>query len=89
MLLLCSLCEFLFFSDLPKIRFTPDLCLFSPHHVVRNWPQFAIVALNGLLYLRNRSALAVNCCVIIHCLEVSCKEGQITSTRANDLSSYN
>ena len=35
--------------------------------------------------LRNRSALAVNCCVIIHCLEVSCKEDQITS----DLSSYN
>ena len=25
-------------------------------------------------YLRNRSALAVNCCVIIHCLEVSCKD---------------
>ena len=29
-------------------------------------------------YLRNRLALAVNCCVIIHCLEVSCKD-QITS----------
>ena len=28
--------------------------------------------------LRNRSALAVNCCIIIHCLEVSCKEDQIT-----------
>ena len=28
-------------------------------------------------YLRNRSALAVNCCVIINCLEVSCKEDQI------------
>ena len=27
-------------------------------------------------YLRNRSALAVNCEVIIHCLEVSCKEDQ-------------
>ena len=27
----------------------------------------------------NRSALAVNCCVIIHCLEVSCKEDQIMS----------
>ena len=35
--------------------------------------------------LRNRSALAVNCCIIIHCLEVICKEDQITS----DLSSYN
>ena len=32
-------------------------------------------------YLRNRSALAVNCCVIIHCLEVSCKECQITSAQ--------
>ena len=30
-------------------------------------------------YLRNRSAPAVNCWVIIHCLEVSCKEDQITS----------
>ena len=28
--------------------------------------------------LRNRSALAVICSVIIHCLEVSCKEDQIT-----------
>ena len=26
-------------------------------------------------------ALAVNCCVIIHCLEVSCKEDQITSVQ--------
>ena len=32
-------------------------------------------------YLRNVSALAVNCCVIMHCLEVSCKEDQITSTQ--------
>ena len=30
-------------------------------------------------YLRNRSALAVNCFVIIHCLEISCNEDQITS----------
>ena len=30
-------------------------------------------------HLRNRSAPAVNCWVIIHCLEVSCKEDQITS----------
>ena len=29
--------------------------------------------------LRNRSALAVNYCVIIHCLKVSCKDNQITS----------
>ena len=33
------------------------------------------------IYLRNRSALAVNCCIIIHCLEVSCKEDQITSAQ--------
>ena len=26
-------------------------------------------------------ALAVNCCVIIHCLEVGCKEDQITSVQ--------
>ena len=32
---------------------------------------------NRIFNLRNRSALAVNCCVIIHCLEVSCKEDQI------------
>ena len=34
-----------------------------------------------LVYLRNRSAPIVNCCVIIHCLEVSCKEDQITSAQ--------
>ena len=33
------------------------------------------------LYLRNRSALAVSCCVIIHCIEVSCEGDQITSTQ--------
>ena len=33
------------------------------------------------LCLRNRSAPAVNCWVIIHCLEVSCKEDQITSAQ--------
>ena len=32
-------------------------------------------------YLRNRSALAVNCWVIIHCLEVSCKGDHITSAK--------
>ena len=32
-------------------------------------------------YLRNRSAPAENCWVIIHCLEVSCKEDQITSAQ--------
>ena len=33
------------------------------------------------LYLRNRSALAVNCCIIIHGFDVSCKEDQITSDK--------
>ena len=28
-------------------------------------------------YLRYRSALAVTCYIIIHCMEVSCKEDQI------------
>ena len=37
--------------------------------------------------LRNRSALAVNGWVIIHCLELSWTKDQIT--RASDLSSYN
>ena len=35
----------------------------------------------SMYYLRNRSAPAVNCWVIIHCLEVSCKEDQITSAQ--------
>ena len=34
-----------------------------------------------ILQLRNRSVLAMNCCVIIHCVEVSCKEDQITSAQ--------
>ena len=33
------------------------------------------------VYLRNRSAPAVNCWVINHCLEVNCKEDQITSAQ--------
>ena len=42
-----------------------------------------------ILCLRNRSFLAVNCCAIIHCLEVSCKEDQITSVKLSDLSLNN
>ena len=37
------------------------------------------------VYLTKRSALAVNCCVIIHCLEVSCKEDQITSAQQSEI----
>ena len=33
------------------------------------------------VYLKNRSAIAVNCCVIIHRLELSCKEDQLTSAQ--------
>ena len=46
-------------------------------------------------YLRNRSAPAVNCWVISHCLEVICKEDQITSAqreiylRTTDLQTVN
>ena len=36
---------------------------------------------NLYVYLRYRSALAVNCWVIDHCLEVSCKVSQITSAK--------
>ena len=43
---------------------------------VTKWKRF--VKIN---YLRNRSAPAVNCWVIIHCLEVSCKEDQFTSAQ--------
>ena len=31
--------------------------------------------------LRDRSAIAVTCCVIIHCLEISCKDDQTTSAQ--------
>ena len=36
---------------------------------------------SACIQLRNRSAPAVNCWVIFHCLEVSCKEDQITSAQ--------
>ena len=39
--------------------------------------------------LRNRSALAVNCCVIIHCLESVVKKIKSRARSASDLSSYN
>ena len=41
------------------------------------------------MYLRKKSALAVNCCILIHCSDVSFKEDLITSASASDLSSYN
>ena len=44
---------------------------------------YAAVVIGTLMLkcLRNRSALAVNCCIIIHCLMVSCREDQITSAQ--------
>ena len=48
------------------------------HHIDFN---FTSVNIKLTIHLRNRSAPAVNCCVIIHCLEVSCKEDQITSAQ--------
>ena len=49
-------------------------------HFILYWTKVKTLHFN-ILYLRNRSAPAVNCCVIIHCLEVSCKEDQITSAQ--------
>ena len=40
-----------------------------------------VIVILKLRHLRNRSAPAVNCWVIIHCLEVSCREDQITSVQ--------
>ena len=47
------------------------------------WQAFCeIKPLKPTFHWRNRSALAVNCCALIHCLEVSCKEDQITSAHS-------
>ena len=40
-----------------------------------------VFTVSSIGYLRNRSAPAVNCWVIIHCLGYSCKEDQITSAQ--------
>ena len=64
------------------ILITLLFCTTSPLHQVTdvfNQPTFCTASHER--QLRNRSALAVNCCVIIHCLEVSCKEDQITSAQ--------
>ena len=45
------------------------------------WKIYFINWHSQLFHLRNRSAPAVNCWVLIHCLEVSCKEDQITSAQ--------
>ena len=42
-------------------------------------PHLCLLFYFNEFYLRNRSAPAVNCFLIIHGLEVSCKEDQITS----------
>ena len=61
------------------IEIAHDRILFaesSVHQIYFEW-----ASISNFRGLRNRSALAVNCCVIIHCLEVSCKEGQTTSAQ--------
>ena len=63
--------------------FIGDTLIFDFFHL----PTDFIIKFN--VYLRSRSESAVNCWVIIHCLEVSCKEDQITSPSASDLSLYN
>ena len=55
-------------------------CIAKDSHIFSTKNNSVFDSLVGI-YLRNRSALAVNCCVIIHCLEVSCKEDQITSAQ--------
>ena len=65
---------------LPKSReciyskWTENILILHLLHII-------IIQMHFRLYLRNRSALAVNCCVIIYCLEVSCKEDQIASVQ--------
>ena len=59
-------------------------CMAHPHESFRHRARdlsCLSTDLQPMLYLRNRSAPAVNCWVIIHCLEVSCKEDQITSAQ--------
>ena len=64
------------------------ICLIAKHLVFEfrifqlsmlgsNWPS----KLQKLAIIKNRSTLAVNCWVIIHCLEVSCKEDQTMSAQ--------
>ena len=51
-------------------------------YILRNtWYLYSCQLLPLVQYLRNTSATAMNCWVIIHCLEVSCKEDQITSAQ--------
>ena len=52
--------------------------------IFAGWTDLSVVSVvSTSIYLRNRSPLAVNSCVIIHCLEISCKEDQITSALNN------
>ena len=50
--------------------FCENTNVFSSHEFILTYTVY--------YHLRNRSALAVNCFVIIHCLEVRCKEDKIT-----------
>ena len=50
--------------------------IFIPKKLLRS-----LYIVENIEYLRNRSSLAVSCCIIIHCLEVSIKADQITSAQ--------
>ena len=60
------------------IAIFPQMCLVLDQFL---WGHSSRVCDISCFQLRNRSAPAVNCWVIIHCLEVSCKEDKITSAR--------
>ena len=57
------------------------LSTWRPWQWIGHIPLHRLKRYSALSYLRNRSAPAVNCWVIIHCLEVSCKEDQIMSVQ--------
>ena len=67
-----------------RVLFT-HLLIYPLSLVTSRIKQFQVY-INGH-YLRNRSALAVNCWVMIHCLEV--KKIKSRGCSASDLSSYN
>ena len=60
-----------------------NLTVFTNYSNILSVWKFITFTILYILYRRHRSALAVICCVKIHCLEVSCtfKEDQITSKR--------
>ena len=75
---------FRYHSDVISVRLRPSFvndneCKISYHCL--EWDLSIWLKRLKIVQLRNRSALAVNCWVTIHCLEVSCKGDQITSAK--------